>query len=736
MRRPRFKSHFVVRILEPDLLFLLYETGYLTLEGRLWALLAPLLDGRNTIEEIAELLRDRLTIVDIRYGLAQLEQEGYIVDAGADEPPGVEAFREILGVGREEYRERLARVTVAVRAFGAVPAEAFEAALRSVDVCVAGDGDFTAVLVDDYLRDELDAFNRAALDQRRTWMLIKPVGAVLWLGPVFRPFTTGCWACLSHRLRESRQRQVQFGAQAGPHSGATLSAARLPATLASTMNLAALEILKWIVRPGKENLDGRLLTLDTVSATLDTHVLLRRDGCPACGQANDQSSTRVPAPLTLQSRRKVFVSDGGHRAVPPELTYDRLKHHVSSILGVVESLEQHDQDPSGLIHVWLAGHNFPLKYQRSLLAQWTTGRKSAGKGMTRAQAVTGALCEALERYSGIFRGNEARIAASYQDLGGKAIHPSACMNFSDAQYRDRAVWNERESELNWVPEPFDEARPVEWAPAWSLTSGEYKYLPAAWCYYNYPAEPGHDFCRADSNGNAAGTNLEEAILQGFMEVVERDAVALWWYNRLRRPAVDLSGFGQTYFPALARYYQNIGRELWVLDITSDFGIPCFAAVSRGSDTAEPRLTLGFGAHLDPAIAAARALTEMNQFLPAVLQGRSIRLFTGDLPDAAFLEADPLAAPKRPGDYESFATADLREDVLRCVALARNLGVETLVLDQTRPDVGLHVVKVVLPGARPFWARFAPGRLYTVPVKMDWRTRPCREEDLNPAHLAM
>jgi ribosomal protein S12 methylthiotransferase accessory factor len=51
-----------------------------------------------------------------------------------------------------------------------------------------------------------------------------------------------------------------------------------------------------------------------------------------------------------------------------------------------------------------------------------------------------------------------------------------------------------------------------------------------------PRPKPQQFCRADSNGNAAGNTLEEAtILQGFVELIERDSVALWWYNRLRRP---------------------------------------------------------------------------------------------------------------------------------------------------------------------------------------------------------
>jgi ribosomal protein S12 methylthiotransferase accessory factor len=70
-------------------------------------------------------------------------------------------------------------------------------------------------------------------------------------------------------------------------------------------------------------------------------------------------------------------------------------------------------------------------------------------------------------------------------------------------------------------------------------------------------------------------------------------------------------------------------------------------------------------------------------------------------------------------------------VLGCVKLAKRLGLDFLVLDQTRPDVGVPVVRVIVPGLRPFHRRFAPGRLYDVPVKLDLRKRALRKADLNP-----
>ena len=64
------------------------------------------------------------------------------------------------------------------------------------------------------------------------------------------------------------------------------------------------------------------------------------------------------------------------------------------------------------------------------------------------------------------------------------------------------------------------------------------------------------------------------------------------------------------------------------------------------------------------------------------------------------------------------------------------GLEMLVLDQTRADVGLPVVKVIVPGLRHFWARFAPGRLYDVPVQLGWLDQPLRETEFNPIPMFM
>src|SRR5258707_14833809 len=90
------------------------------------------------------------------------------------------------------------------------------------------------------------------------------------------------------------------------------------------------------------------------------------------------------------------------------------------------------------------------------------------------------------------------------------------------------------------------------------------------------------------------------------------------------------------------------------------------------------------------------------------------------------------APRRvAADYKPAGNDDITDDVRDCQRLVERQGLGMLVLDQTRPEIGLPVAKVIVPGLRHFWARFGAGRLYDVPVRLGWRDRPLAEDELNP-----
>ena len=404
-------------------------------------------------------------------------------------------------------------------------------------------------------------------------------------------------------------------------------------------------------------------------------------------------------------------------------------------------LERVGNNGDGAMHVYLAGQNLARRHRSLDHLRGDLRNMSSGKGATDVQARASGLCEGLERHSGVFRGDEPRRRARFLDLEGAGILPNECILFSERQYRQREQWNQTGSHYNFVPVPFDPESEIEWSPVWSLTRQQMRYLPTAFCYFNYLHGDNEPFCLACSNGNAAGNTLEEAILQGFFELVERDSVALWWYNRVARPGVDVDSFGDPYLNRVREFLAGHGREMWVLDLTSDLPVPVFAAVCRSIQGAEEQIVLGFGAHLDAHIALLRAVTEMNQMLSSLLDGKGLSeditdretdqwLKTATVRNQPYLLPDgsPLRTASR---YQRTCTDDISEDVRFCQSLVERRGMEMLVLDQTRAEIGLPVAKVIVPGLRHFWARFAPGRLYEVPVRLGWLPQQLPEEELNP-----
>lgn len=347
-------------------------------------------------------------------------------------------------------------------------------------------------------------------------------------------------------------------------------------------------------------------------------------------------------------------------------------------------------------------------------------RLSIGKGRSPIAAQANALCEVLERYSSQYQGNEQTLMTSYLALGPAAIHPHRCVLFSEAQYQNRLTWNAQAELAHQIPEKFQENGQVAWSPVWSMTHKIWRYLPTSYLYSGTPqALDPKRYCFASSNGNAAGATLEEATLQGLLELVERDAVAIWWYNRLQHPAIYLEE-----------------TSCWVLDLTTDLNIPVFAALSLHENDPQPWISMGFGCHLDAHLALSRAISEMHQLSQIACINSHFKQWFTQLAQKKSSYLYPQKDcfrnledfPKAPGETLS--------DLQHCQTIVENAGMEVLVLDQTREEIGLPVVKVVVPGLRHFWPRFAPGRLYDLPVKMGWLTQAYSEAELNPLPMIL
>lgn len=733
---PVFRADLHVEIVPEEGLFLLSETEMIMLNGPIYAEAGRLIDGVNSADEIALALMANVpdvSLADAFFVVENLIQKRLLVERDQIQD------KTALFWGKASHSDQPLTVRLSQLS---TSGDALSAALALNGITIADDAPLHIVSVDSYSDRRLSEVNAAQLASGQPWMLAKIVGRFIWIGPIFVPGQTGCYECLAQRLRANREVETFLEKRDTQRDFLPLSKVSLPSTQQLAAGLVATEALRWLLQPDHSPLTGSVATLSLSTLELQRHPLVRRPQCKACG---DRALLEAPlAAPVLFPHPKRFTEDGGHRSATPAETLAKYGVHISAVTGIVNDLSRLTP-ADDFIHSYHAGHNTANTYQNVLALRKGLRSKAGGKGKTDIQAKVSGLCEAIERYSGVFEGYEPRIRSTLTALGDQGIHPNACTHFSDSQYARQEEWNKYVGGFHTVPRPYDPDTELEWSPVWSMTEQRVKYLPTAYLYFNYVHEKTSFVTWADSNGNASGNTLEEAILQGFFELVERDAVAVWWYNRLRMPGVDLASFQDPWITQLVAHHRALNRDVWVLDLTHDLGIPAFAALTRRTDKPVEDILVGFGAHFDPKMALLRALTEINQFMPAVMDvqdgGKAEYRFedphvlnwwkNATIANQPYLLPDPAVPARRLEDYPVVGTTNLLEDVQRCQAIVESKGMEMILHEQTRPDIGLPVAKVIVPGMRHFWARLGPGRLYDVPVQMGWLPAPLAESELNP-----
>jgi bacteriocin biosynthesis cyclodehydratase domain-containing protein len=725
----QFKPHLRLVSLGRRGVFLIGEREHYLLSGELYAELCPLIDGKRTVHDLTTALEGRLSAAEVSYGVSVLFKQGYLVEPEEHLTPERAAFWQSVGVDPKTAAQNIAKRSIRVQALGQFDLTQFIQALTDFGMPVEDAGLVQIIVTEDYLMPELDFINRRALEEKQTWMLVKPKGSVSWIGPMFRPDAGPCWACLAQRIQSNRPVETFLQRSDNDATPILPPQAGAETSIRAALDLTAMSVARWIANNGEGDLDNQLLTVDHKILRIDHHRVVKRPQCPQCGNS-ELLTRRGFQNIALRPRIKAFTDDGGHRCVDPHDTYELYRHQVSPITGVVSSLGELTTHNHPLAQIYAASHFVTPATDQPAFDDFQQG--SLGKGRTAIQSRASALCEAIERWSALYQGDEPRIRASFVELRQEAIHPQDLLNFSQSQYQTRSESNEKLLDKRLaIPLPFDERISMDWTPVWSISDRRHRYIPTAYCYANVPVTSGGQFCRYTSNGHAAGNCLEEALLQGFLELVERDAAAIWWYNRLQRPEVSLESFEQPYFLALRNYYLGMGWQLWVCDLTTDLKIPTFVALAHQKLTNQ--FMLGLGSHFEARLGIQRALTELNQ-LYNTRQRQRVPWDEEALRDRGYFFPDQYANARTQDDFKSAQRPDLLEDVQVCCELADRLGLDILVLDQTRPDVGLSVVKVIVPGLRHIWPRLGPGRLYDVPPRLGWLPEPLNETELNPVAL--
>ncbi len=397
--------------------------------------------------------------------------------------------------------------------------------------------------------------------------------------------------------------------------------------------------------------------------------------------------------LDFRSRR-VRYSGNGLRSVPLERTVANIEKYL--LAGDVEAQFMMVRRAADETIRAVLEYLSPLDE--------TENKRYFGKGASEGQALASACMEFIERASALMQPEDDLLEAGYTEIASDACDP--CL-------------------FSLSPEAaFFPAKKIDWVWGYSLTRSQPVLVPANLVFFPY--ETGHKektISWTDSNGLASGNNLEEAVLHGILEVVERDAVVISENNRLPQAEITTEGFPVEVL-RLLECLEAKGYAFSFRAVPTDIPIPAFAAFLQKKKEPE-KCCVAFGCHLDPSLAVSRALTEAIQlFPPSVNQEEWYRA------GSAGRYIDPPSYKIPFDELKNLASSDLKDNIEMCVELLKGIGSEVIVVDLSLPDIPFPAVRVLATSLQPFPhegdMRLSP-RFFEVPVKLG-----LREEPLDPA----
>ncbi len=703
---PRF-SHIV---LSGTSAALLCETDTFIVYGALPVRLLALLDRPRKEDEIIEALTPEFKLASVFFELNRLHDGGFLETGGSAAakrpltaanamPSRKNAFSEIVDLGTEPSAGPLL--------------QHYLAALVPLPLRI--------VIIDDYLDPQLAEF-ATSRSHGQSWLPVKAVGRVPWFGPRFGHDGDPCFGCLISRLRRNHSLEAWHLDHSTSGQPLRLSRERSEASLSATFKLLAAEIGKTGTGPAAAAFSGHLVTVDLATAALRCHRVDNDSQCQTCAPRRARPDSGPP--LTLTSRPRQLSRENGLRIRDSAEAMASLEPLISPHTGIVQRVAPLAGVPPEFGYPHLAHFSVPIDagfFDRKRALVPTGGN---GKGFTKLQGRLSAVAEAIERTSAYYRGDEPVVQACYAEVAGEAVPPHRIYGCDETDYLEWAAT--RPPDPVFGPGNFAPDMKLTWTPAWSLTHRAKRLVPRSFVYFSIPPEDGTNYADAATNGLASGGCLEEALLHGFLEVIERDAATIWWCNQIPRPALDLDSFSLPQMQPLGAYLDRHGWDFYALDLTHDFNVPVVVAVARHRTNPSEIPRMGFGADLDPGIALNRAVTELGQ---SWYWTPHFRLHDFCLQyDPEPLWAKPFVAPanaprRTASDFPRQETGNLKDDIELLVARGAALGLEVVAIDLTRPGHGLVVTRVIVPGLCRFWPRFATARLFDLPVRAGWLPAP-------------
>ena len=375
--------------------------------------------------------------------------------------------------------------------------------------------------------------------------------------------------------------------------------------------------------------------------------------------------------LTLADAYKGYTYDLD-KLLPPAETIARVKERLSQVK--LDILQETMRIDSGRLDIPVYLSLLGVDAQRVVPT-----KKQMGKGATPVQAEASALMELVERFSFFSYLADGPLAFSRaRDLSGQAL---------DFAYLARSLFDD--SALVQPAAALYQGWPLYFVPATNLTRGEAVMLPLHWFYLI-----------EEYNGPAAGNCLEEAILQGLCEVVERHVGSVISHDRRITPVIDPETVTDPVARELLEKFRKNGIKVYLRDFSLDTGIPTVAALAYDPATfpQESEIVFTCGTTPDPAKSVVRAVTEIAQLAGDFHRRTSYKPTLPKyetLEEAAYLMAEGPVVPLQ--SLPNLGHDNLAEEVRRCLAALERLNLEVLVVDVTHPELQIPAVYVLIPG---------------------------------------
>lgn len=379
-------------------------------------------------------------------------------------------------------------------------------------------------------------------------------------------------------------------------------------------------------------------------------------------------------------RCKKVSSSTGIRVMPPEETLKR----------VIPLLEKAGMDPLEDI-TDRDNLGIPVySVYRKKTAKGTFGNYN-GKGATPEQAKASAVMEAMERYSAELRDTDKVAYGTLQqirDTGMPYVEPA------DLILPARIMG-------------MVESAEIAWTECYDILRGEDVWVPACAVFYPYYPDGDLQLFRFHTNGIAAGNTLEEAILHALFEVIERDAWSI--AESFNRTNADVIVDDEDSVPGrLLKKFSDAGVVIRLKDLTTDVGVTTIGASSDDIRTKDPEmLDIGVGTHLNPEIAAIRAITEVAQSrtthkhglkVNAELQKRTREMGYEKVKEANALWFNESKKKIKLSEMKDEATEYVLDDIEKVLGKLMDAGFDRVVIaDLTRPEINVPTVRAIIPG---------------------------------------